>query len=437
MSPARTAALEALTTAAARFPDLLPVEPDDTDLAPRDAALAHALADAVVRRWLTLDHLLARFTPQPPGELIPPLHAALLAGAAQMLLLDRVPVHAAIHDTVEWTKHAVSRGASGMANAVLRNLDRLIAGPRETYTDQTDEIPLSGGRAIAFKEAVLPADAAQRLSIATSVPRALIDAWGAFGTRTCEQIAMHTIERPPTCLTTRYAETPDDSVLTPHDVEGSAVFIGTHLELINLLAQNDDLWVQDPASAASLSLAKDLKPKFVIDVCAGRGTKTRQLLAMYPEAKVVAAETDSARLAELERVFANHPRVRVLPAQTLADLMPGRADLVLLDVPCSNTGVLGRRPEARYRAPGSAQRRRLVALQREIAETAAALLTPHAAILYATCSLEREENQEQATWLSETLDMHIAAEHLTLPAGEPGSPPTARHDGAYAALLTR
>lgn len=108
---ARDAALDYLAQQAARWPrlDLAPMEVEGVDS--RDAALAHAIVDVVNRRWLTLRYLLQLKVTQPFDALEAPLKAALLAGTAQILLLDRIPAYAAIDHAVEWCKHRVRRGA--------------------------------------------------------------------------------------------------------------------------------------------------------------------------------------------------------------------------------------------------------------------------------------------------------------------------------------
>ncbi|MGA0174961.1 MAG: hypothetical protein ACO3NL_15145, partial [Phycisphaerales bacterium] len=108
----------------------------------------------------------------------------------------------------------------------------------------------------------------------------------------------------------------------------------------------------------------------------------------------------------------------------------------LLDVPCSNTAVLPRRPEARYRFT----KRRLEGLvetQREIALAAEPLLSPSAAVLYATCSLEPAENERQAAWIAQRFGMSIRTGAVRLPRGLPGEPATRYSDGGFHALLER
>jgi 16S rRNA (cytosine967-C5)-methyltransferase len=215
--------------------------------------------------------------------------------------------------------------------------------------------------------------------------------------------------------------------------------VGSRREaLIQFLRSRDDVWVQDPASSSAVQAAAHLRPRLVVDACAGRGTKTRQLAATFPEAQIIATDIDPARFQTLARIHGDSPQVRVMPLDEVRLRFAARADLVLLDVPCSNSGVLARRPEAKYRA-GDAQLRRLGAIQRQIIDDALIFLAPsgqgRGRILYSTCSIDAEENQHAVAWAVEKYGFSVEHDRLTLPAGLPGEGPEWYHDGSYSALL--
>ena len=127
--------------------------------------------------------------------------------------------------------------------------------------------------------------------------------------------------------------------------------------------------------------------------------------------------------------------VEVVAPEGLRDAI-GRTDLLVLDVPCSNTGVLARRPEARYRFDVDTLKA-IERLQKSIVRDTEPLLGPEAAILFSTCSLEPIENRRLAHWIGHHFGLEIKGEHQRFPAGLPGDPPTAIHDGSFHALLTR
>jgi len=422
-----------------KFPDL-GLEPlDASGLDPRDAALAHAIYDAVLRRWITLAYILGTRLTRPLREAEPPVQAALLAGAAQVLLLDRVPAHAAINEAVEWTKRA-SRPGSGLVNAVLRRIAeaRQAGERRERWLDRRDEIPLSAGGALGLPGLALPEDPIGRIAVATSHPPDLVRRWAsAWSVREATEIALHSLVEAPVILNASHARAPlPDGLGTAHAVPGHVVFGGSHAELVDLLRARSDIWVQDPGSSRSASLAAGADARVIVDACAGQGTKTRQLAAMFPGARIVATDSDRTRLRTLRGVFAGSEQVRVVDPATFVLDWAGKADLVLLDVPCSNTGVLARRVEAKYRCD-AAQMERLAGIQRQVIADCIPLLAPKGGILYATCSLEGPENEGQLAWAARWHAYTAEMSGLVRPEGIPGDPPTRYSDGSFAALLRR
>ncbi len=443
---ARDAATRLVAHHARRFPNLEPAELPESGLDARDAAFAHAIADACVRRWLTLRYLLERCLSRPWWKVEPKVQAALLVGAAQLLLLDRVPTHAAIDETVEWAKRHVRPGAGGMVNAVLRALAKLRAPDgsgeralRERATLARDELPLSDGRALALAGPALPDDPVARLGVATSLPEWHVRRWvKRHGHDWSRYQALHTLVPPPTVLNVAHAASPlpADTPVEPHDASGHLVWTGPRTALVALLRSRSDVWVQDAGSALSVGAAANERPSLIADVCAGQGTKTRQLAALFPSARIVATDVDDSRRAVLAETFARHPGVEVIDPSLLRQRCDGRTDLVLLDVPCSNSGVLARRAEARYRL-GERQLERLTGTQRQIIADSIPLLSPRGRILYSTCSLEPEENEGMVEWAGRWHRFSPARGGLAAPTGLPGESHNSYRDGSFASLLAR
>jgi 16S rRNA (cytosine967-C5)-methyltransferase len=350
-------------------------------------------------------------------------------------------------------------------NAVLRRIAELVAGATnlDTYSGGHDEIPMDDGGAIRLPAPVFRGDQAERLAAGTSHPpgfvRALID---HFGSERARDLCLHSLVRPPTVVCTHYDAdhaTPTDEHLGAHDSAGHRVWTGDFAGLSALLAVRPRVWVQDAASShAALGLAGRLAargvsvPGVVVDLCAGRGTKTRQLSAEFPEAIVLASDTDEDRMKVLrDGASTTGGRIRAIDAAHLADAVRtlrglrgggadsgGGSDLVLLDVPCSNAGTLARRPEAKYRL-ASDQLARLIPLQREIMVAGAGLLAPGGVLVYSTCSIDQAENHDQAAWAAsaEGPGLTLLDESQTLPSGLPGDPASAYRDGSYWAMLRK
>ncbi|HYD00608.1 MAG TPA: transcription antitermination factor NusB [Phycisphaerales bacterium] len=450
---ARDAVMSHLARQVRRFPRLeltgpeLPVSAD-----PRDAALAHAINDAVVRRWTTLDRLIAKKARKPLASIDSPVRAALLAGAAQVVLLDRVPPHAAVNHAVQWAKLNVNTGSSGFVNAVLHRIVESL-GPESAsvllpadWTSSRRTIPLPGGMARLLTEDLMPEEDERRSAVALGLaPSLLAMLRETLGEQAALAVALASLNNAPTVLNVAHAKVAGEIPgTTPHHEPGHALYTGSHAELTRLLKARPDIWAQDAASSHTLRHAArvlseaGVAPTRILDLCAGQGTKTRQLAALFKDAKIVATDTDERRLSILSALFHGSPQVSVVRSQQVEALAKETAfDLILLDVPCSNTGVLARRPEARHRYTPDAVKE-LVALQRQIVAHATNLLalTRTAAIVYATCSLDPRENQQQIEWARFDCGLEpLGAGVTTLPVASPPAETTRVRDGAFVQLM--
>ena len=444
---ARDAAVRTLARQARLYPDFDPHAMDVADarpdLAPVDLALAHAIHDAAVRRFLTLRFLLQACLTQPFDELKPRPRRCWpvpRTGPARPRA-----AHAAINHAVECPRWSRPRGA--LVNAVLRKIAQLAPedAPRaaeplhEAVADgradlPRDRLPLGEGAWRVLAAPVLPEEAPERLSIAMSLPRWLIDRWTArLGAPAARHLALHALAEPPVVLNTAHAAGPVRGA-APHEESGRAVFECARHELVALLRSRADVWVQDAASAGAVESIADLRPRLIIDLCAGRGTKTRQLAAMFPSARICATDADERRLNALRSAFQGHDRVSVAGVRATLRANVGRADLVLLDVPCSNTGVLARRPE---RAIADEVHSARWWMQRQIVADSIPLLADGGRLLYATCSIEPEENHAMAEWAAKWHRFVPRRERLDMPRGLPGGPSFRYRDGGYSVLLER
>lgn len=453
---ARDRATGWLSHQAAVFPNLEIEPPDEAGLSNLDAAFAHAIYVAAIVRWRTLERLLDHvMAPRRFTGIDPLVRGVLLGGLAQIYLLDRVPRHAAIDEAVEWAKQRVRTDAGKFVNAVLRRSADLLkdsARPREEFEDRRDQFLLSEGRALGLTHPVFPEDPVERAAVQCSLGPGMVRRWfERLGDERAAAMARHSVAEPPVTINARHAagnwqsDFTSTAFFSPHADTGLWIYHGPSEQLTRVLRERRDLWVQDAASTRPVLSLNAIAPKLVVDLCAGRGTKTRQLAALFPSARIIATDVDQGRLAALRAVFRADPKnSAAAPERQVQTPAPGEvpalvsseggADLVLLDVPCSNTGVLARRIEARYRL-NSAMLARLVETQRQILRQARELLKPGGAILYATCSVEAEENQQQAEWAARELALTPGASEFCEPAGQPGETPTAYRDASFSVIL--
>lgn len=419
-------------------------------LPPEDRTLAAELVVGVARHRLTAEHLASRFYRGRWAGLRPGLRVILATAVYQLCWLDRIPDYAAVDQAVRQAKRH-GRGIASTVNALLRRIvecrgDVMV---RPDAPDPRRYLAIDESRGRLFAVDVFP-DPARRpldyLIASTSHPAWLVERWHRrFKPTLCRQVCEAGTRRPPLVLRPNVMrvtpkqlvdglrsggrdarQLPDsDAVLLP---AGAAT---PEIEEI----QSGLCQPQDSTSQLALKLSPPSPGEMMLDLCAGVGTKSTQAAElMRNQGLVIAADIDEARLS---RIPGSAGRlgltiIRPTPISRLDACLAevGRIpDLILIDAPCSNTGVLARRPEARYRASQRALEE-LTAVQAGLLRRAAELAGPRTRMIYATCSLEQEENELAVeTFRGGSPDWRVEKQVFTLPDAE--------RDGGFAALLTR
>lgn len=415
-----------------------------------DAGLALELVMGVSRVRLTAEHIASHFYRGRWAGLRPPLRIILALGIYQLCWLERIPEHAAVDQAVRMAKRH-GRGTADMVNAMLRKIAE-CRGPlidRPIEPDPRQYLATEPMRGRLFSERIFP-DPARRpldyLIAATGHPPWLVERWHRrFKPEKCGQICQAGRFRPPLVLRANSFRITPDALLQKlktdhHDariIEGTqAVLLPEAPSAAALAVVRDGLCQpQDSTSQMALTLSPPKPGEFVLDLCAGVGTKSTQAAElMGNDGVVLASDIDPEKL---RKVIESSKRLGLSIVQTVSmeDLDTALArigrvpDLILIDAPCTNTGVLARRPEARYRA-GQRSLTALTQTQRELLERAVALAGPQTRIIYTTCSLEKEENEDQARRFREQNgDWEMSGESSSLPDLDRG--------GGYAAVLTR
>jgi len=447
----RDVALEALRDRWGNVSAHLERRADALGLTGSDRALARELSLGVVRRRRTVWEVLRAFLKDPNRKLPTPLREVLCLGAYQILFLDRVPDFAAVNEAVAQAIRLRHRRQSGMVNGVLRNIARGARRHGGAPPLAREVVPVGRGEYCSLDRPVFadPAErAAEFLAQAFSLPDELATRWldRAGSLPAAAELAMQANVRPPIVLRVNRLRADVRRVLDslaaggaeahPHANEHSVV-LGERANVTELAAFRDG-WVQpqDP-TATAVGLAARPQPGWrVLDLCAAPGTKTTHLAELMDNhGEIVAADVSREKI---ERIESNCRRlgvsiVRTILAQDVGGLQPESFDLVLADVPCSNTGVLARRAEARWRF-GREQLARLSADQRTLALMAGQFVRPGGRLVYSTCSIEPEECSEVVAALRRRLArLTLLDEQLTVPGGGEGLADW--HDGGYYAIL--
>lgn len=387
----------------------------------RDYALGESIAATVVRNQMLLRYLIKHYSGREHKNIDPLVQVVLAIGLAQLRFFDRIPASAAVDEAVEQTKRLKLGRASGFVNAVLRRAAREpdVALPPRDNTEQYVQIVLSH-----------PLELFTRLTEVMGKENAL---------KLCER---HNQQAPTIVRTSDISALAGSDVkVRSHSEPGMAVVENAREADFARWAAAGLAQVQDPTSAKVVRRMELNEGARALDRCCGLGTKTLQMAEMIGSTgTVVAMDPAEPRIKRLKESLAKrnlgwvHPHV----AGMMSDFMTETDkpfNRVLIDAPCSNSGVLMRRPEARYRQDLRSLKS-LQELQRRILLDTLPHIRQGGILVYSTCSIWHEENGDQIQWLcNQTPDFEVATLQTTLPSINDDA--TRHHDGGFVAVLKR
>jgi 16S rRNA (cytosine967-C5)-methyltransferase len=387
ISPARLAAFNILQQVETGAFSSILLAAEEPQLSPADRALCHELVLGVLRRQLNLDKIVEHFAKRRIESLDPAVRIALRLGLYQLRLLTRIPASAAVNESVSLVRLARLSSATGFVNAVLR---RAI---READYDPAMDI----------------ADPLENISVRTSHPRWLIERWArSFGVEETEAFAQANNIVPPTAFRVVRVRAKEAEVMSrltsagatvePSRVAAGAWRISGATSLVRELSAAGEIYLQDEASQLVAELL-DLQPdERALDLCAAPGGKTT-LMADRAEdnALIVAADRSAKRLETIVATTNLHGLKSIKPMLLDAgETLPFAShafEKVLLDAPCSGTGTLRRNPEIRWRLTVN-DIQAFAANQGRFLANAAEVVKPDGRLVYSTCSVEPDENEE-------------------------------------------
>ena len=394
ISPARLAAFNILKQVETGAFSSVLLAAEEPRLQPADRALCHELVLGVLRRQLYLDKIVEHFAKRRLEQLDSAVRIALRLGLYQLRYLTRIPASAAVNESVSLVRHARLSSATAFVNAVLR---RAI---REANYD-----PASG-----------VSDPLEKISIETSQSRWLIERWAnAFGVEEAEAFARANNVVPPTAFRVVKVRGNEADVLerlseAGATVEKSQVAAGAWrvsgaTALVRELNAAGEIYLQDEASQLVAETLKVTLGERVLDLCAAPGGKTTLLAgAVEDRALIVAGDRSATRLETIIATTNLHGLTSIKPMLLDAgETLPfarNSFDRVLLDAPCSGTGTLRRNPEIRWRLTPS-DFSAFAANQKRFLANAAEVVKPGGRLVYSTCSVESDENEDVIPVLDE------------------------------------
>ena len=397
----------------------------ESNMSDVDSALASALFYGVIEKKITLDYRLSALSTRPLKTLDKSVLTALRLGLYQLMFLDRVPAHAALNDTVSLCQ----KRSAGFVNAILRAHTRTEATP----------LPSKENEPIKY------------LSIAYSINPALCEKFMlAYGFERTESIFKAFGATPSTTLRVNTLKTCREELLSnipsakPTEISPHGLRVKGSVRAMH--GFSDGLFfVQDEASQLCVEALGAKAGDTVMDICSCPGSKSfGAAIDMNNDGKILSYDLHEKKLSLIvsgaQRLGINIISTTAHDGRCFIPEMEKKADKVLCDVPCSNFGILAKKPELRYKDPSVSEA--LPNIQLAILETACRYVKDGGRLVYSTCTVFPEENEEN---VRRFLDSHkdfsltaFSAGALEVPSGMITLLPDEHHtDGFFIAVFTR
>jgi 16S rRNA (cytosine967-C5)-methyltransferase len=419
---------------------------DKAALASNERSLAVSLVNGVIQRRATLEHLWKPHVRRAIAQVETGAQLLLSLGSYQLALLSGAPDYAVVNETIETARRKGEPRWAGFLNAVLRKVAQSVTDER-LEKPSAYALPLAEGGYRRLTEPLFPdpqIDPCGYFAAAFSFPDWIAARWAGRNDFAELMRLGFWFNGPPTiCLRVNRLKANRAQLLEALGKAGFAAREGLdpaavwldRATRVETLPGFDAGWfaVQDESALSAAVLLAPLPGQRVLDLCAAPGGKTTHLAElMQNSGSILAVDVDERRLARI-RNSCRRLGIDIVKSQMVrrdaTELAAGSLlfDRALVDVPCSNTGVLGKRPEVRWRLrPQDLEE--LPALQGRLLRTAARHVAPAGQLVYSTCSIEREENRQVVdAFLLENPNWTLVGERTHVP-GQPA-------DGGYQALL--
>ena len=395
-------------------------------LDPREKAFIKRVTEGTIERQLELDYYLDHFSSVPVRKMKPLIRCLLRMSTYQILYMDAVPDSAVCNEACKLAAKRGFRTLKGFVNAVLRNISR-----------NKGQMPLPD-----------PQDTVKYLEVKYSMPEWIVNLWlPEYGREGTETLLKGLLQIHPVSLRFSTELTEDErlelvekivqsGVKLQQNKETPYVYLAENLENVSELPgfPEGKFTVQDASSVLAVNAAGIHKGDTVMDLCAAPGGKTVLASEFAGENGYVLAGDVSEYKADLirenlERMKRNNVEVRVYDATEHDRTKEEYADVVLMDVPCSGLGVMGKKRDIKYHATPESLKS-ITELQKRIVEAGWQYVKPGGVLLYSTCTIHRGENQDMAVWITKNYPFTLEEERQLLPG-------TDETDGFYFARLRR
>jgi len=411
------------------------------------------LVFGAIRNRAVIDKVIAEFSGRPVERIQPELLNIIRIASFELIYCPQTPEYSIVNEAVNMAKALARKKQTAFVNAVLRQITRHIQN-RQIPLSQAElrrTLPQTLSTGCQFDKENLAdpqTSPAEYFSIAFSLPEWLVTEWlSEFTEEQVRQICFASNRRPSIYIRSNILKTTveeiaekfhdediDFEMVPLDDLQASRMIkIRNPRAITGLPGFKEGLFtVQDITAALPVRLLNPRPDWKILDLCAAPGTKTTQLAEITEDsAEIIATDIDTQRLKSVNENTARLgiTCVNILPYE---QVLNSKFDAILLDVPCSNTGVLAKRIEVRYRLNPKAVNE-LAKTQAGLLAAAVKILKPKGRICYSTCSIQKAENNRLVKdFLRDNSDFELQSELLTLPSAEEFD-----RDGGYVAIITR
>ncbi len=378
----------------------------------REKAFLKRVSEGTIERRIQIDHILDQFSKVPVTKMKPLVRELLRMSVYQIMFMEQIPDAAVCNEAVKLAKKRKFQSLQGYVNGVLRAVIR--GKDKIVYPDREKDI-------CAY------------LSVSYSMPDWLVEhLTGAYGAAQCEQILQSFLVRKPVCIRMRELMPAEERehlldlwrqagvVVHKHPYLSYAVEVERLDGIKNLEGYAQGMFAVQDVSSMLVVEAAGIRPgDTVIDVCAAPGGKALHAAdKLAGTGQVTACDVTENKINKIEenreRMQIGNLVAKIQDARIKDDSLCGTADVLLVDVPCSGLGVIGKKQDIKYRVTRQTLQE-ITKLQREIVKNVVQYLKPEGIMMYSTCTMNPQENEEMVKWICQECDMETVSMGKDLP----------------------